>query len=178
VRTVRTASGVTAVQIVYGSRRRSRDIEQLGSAHDEAELEALKAAAARRLTRGQDELDLELDAVASAGPLEIVSSRMGHLWDALCRAYDTRGFAETAGGDEVFRQLVLAQIIEPTSELDSLRVLAEVGTDPVAYRTLKRRLPGYADDTWRAQLSAARVKQAGVAGALRRQHPVLRDRPG
>ena len=52
---------------------------------------------------------------------------MAHLWDALCRAYDTLGFDDAAGGDEVFRQLVLARIIEPTSKLDALRVLAEVG---------------------------------------------------
>jgi hypothetical protein len=165
VRTVRTASGATAVQIVHSSRRGSRDIEHLGSAHDEAELEALKAAAARRLTRGQDELGLGLDAVASAGPLEIVSSRMGHLWDALCRAYDTLGFDAAANDDEVFRQLVLARIIEPTSKLDSLRVLAEAGLDPVSYRTLKRRLPGYATDTWRQQLSAACAKHAALGPA-------------
>jgi hypothetical protein len=34
--------GATAVQIVYSSRRGSRDIEHLGSAHDDAELELLK----------------------------------------------------------------------------------------------------------------------------------------
>ena len=66
---------------------------------------------------------------------------MGHLWDALCRAYDALGFDQAAGGDEVFRQLVLARIIEPTSKLDSLRVLAEVGVDAASYPTLKRRLP-------------------------------------
>jgi hypothetical protein len=38
VRTVKTASGATAVQIVYSSRRRSRDIKHIGSAHDDAEL--------------------------------------------------------------------------------------------------------------------------------------------
>jgi DNA-binding GntR family transcriptional regulator len=37
VRTVRTASGATAVQIVHSTRRGSRDIEHLGSAHDEAD---------------------------------------------------------------------------------------------------------------------------------------------
>lgn len=63
----------------------------------------LKAAARQRLAAGQGELDLGLDAVAATGPLEIVSSRMGHLWDALCRAHDVLGFAEAAGGDEVFR---------------------------------------------------------------------------
>lgn len=36
VRTVKTASGATAVQIVYFSLRGSRDIEHIGSAHDNA----------------------------------------------------------------------------------------------------------------------------------------------
>jgi hypothetical protein len=40
----KTASGATAVQVVRSSRRGSRDIEHLGSAHDEAELEAPRAA--------------------------------------------------------------------------------------------------------------------------------------
>jgi hypothetical protein len=64
VRTVKTASGATAVQIVYSSRRGSRDIEHLGSAHDDTELEALKAAAAQRLAAGQGELDLGLEQAA------------------------------------------------------------------------------------------------------------------
>jgi hypothetical protein len=126
-------------------RRGSRSIEHIGSAHDEDELEAFKAAARQRLANGQGEFELGLDtaaaAVASSGPLPIASSRMGHLWDALCRAYDAVGFGEAAGGDDVFRELVLARIIEPTSKLDSLRVLAEVGIDPASYATLKRRLP-------------------------------------
>jgi len=37
VRTVKTSSGVTAVQIVYSSRRGSREIDHLGSAHSDAE---------------------------------------------------------------------------------------------------------------------------------------------
>jgi len=53
---------------------------------------------------------------------------MGHLWDALCPAYDTLGFDAAANDDEVYRQLVLARIIEPTSKLDSLWVLAEAGS--------------------------------------------------
>ena len=43
VRTVKTASGATAVQIVYSSRRGSREIEHIGSVHDDGELEILKA---------------------------------------------------------------------------------------------------------------------------------------
>lgn len=47
------------------------------SAHDEAELEALKTAASQRLAEDQRELDLGLDAAVGAGPLEITASRMG-----------------------------------------------------------------------------------------------------
>jgi len=53
VRTVKTAPGATAVQIVWSSRRGSRRIEHIGSAHDDAELEALKAAARQRSVPAQ-----------------------------------------------------------------------------------------------------------------------------
>ena len=43
VRTVKTASGATAVQIVYSFRQGSRDLEHVGSAHDEVELKLLLA---------------------------------------------------------------------------------------------------------------------------------------
>ena len=73
--------------------------------------------------------------------MEVVGSKAGHLWDALCRAYDSLGFDKATDGDEVFRALVLARIIEPTSKLDSLRVLGEAGVEAPSYRTLTRRLP-------------------------------------
>lgn len=101
------------MQIVHSSRRGSKDIEHLGSARDEEELAALKATARQRLAAGQAELDLGLSvaqAAAAGGPLEIVSSRMGYRWDALVAAYEALGFDAATGGDEVFRNLVLAQV--------------------------------------------------------------------
>src|SRR5438128_3161639 len=81
--------GATAVQIVHGSRRGARDIEHLGSAHDEQAVEALKAVARQRLSGGQGELELDVPTeVSGSGPLQIVSSRMAPLWGALCAAYD------------------------------------------------------------------------------------------
>ena len=59
MRTVKTASGAIAVQIVWSTRRGSRSIEHLGSAHDDAEFAALKAAAAERLAANQAVLDLD-----------------------------------------------------------------------------------------------------------------------
>ena len=85
VRTVKTLSGATAMQIVYSSHRGSRDIEHLGSAHDDAEVELLKVAARQKLAARQGELDLGLRPAdpAGGGPLPITSSPMGHLLDAL-----------------------------------------------------------------------------------------------
>src|SRR5438045_8905371 len=85
---------------------------------------------------------------------------MQHLWDALADGYGVLGFEQAAGGDEVFRQLVLARIIEPTSKLDSSRVLEEVGADPPIYRTLTRRLPVFAKDSWRQKIATACAAQA------------------
>ncbi len=170
VGTVKTASGATAVQIVYSSRRGSRDIEHIGSAHNGAELEVLTAVARQRLAAGQGQLDLGLEPRGPAGhdaggPLPITSSRMSHLWQALTRGYQVLGFEQATGADEVFQQLVLARIIEPTSKLDSLRVLEEVGVDPPAYATLKRRLPTYAKDSWRQHLARACAAHAGLGPA-------------
>jgi Transposase DDE domain len=165
LRTVKTSSGATAVQIVHSSRRGSRDIEHLGSAHSAAEVELLKAAARQRLAAGQGALDLGLDAGAPGGPLPIIASRMGCLVDALARGYEVLGLAAATGGDEVFGQLVLARIIEPVSKLDSLRVLAEAGVPPAPYRTVTRRLRVFAEDSWRQQISAACAAHAGLGPA-------------
>jgi hypothetical protein len=165
VRTVKTSSGATAVQIVWSFRRGSRKIEHIGSAHDDAELEALKAAARQRLAAGQLELDLSMGRPGPSGPLEIASSRMGHLWDALSRAYDALGFPQATGHDEVFRQLALARIIEPASKQDSLRVLEETGIAGPSYPTLNRRLPAWAQESWRQGLSEACAAHARLGPA-------------
>jgi len=151
---------------VYSRRRGSRQIEHIGSAHDEVELELLKTVARQRLVAGQGELDLGLGAPAEAGgPLPITSARMGHLWDALCAAYVALGFDQATEDDDVFRQLVLARIIEPTSKLDSVRVLAEVGVAAASYPTMNRRLRVYSAGSWREVLAAACAKHAGLGPA-------------
>jgi len=169
VRTVRTTSGATAVQIVWSSRRGSRRIEHIGSAHDETELAALKAAAAHRLAGAQDQLALALGLGAGStlrgGALPITSSRMGHLWEALERAYTAIGLDAATESDPVFKGLALARIVEPTSKVDSLRVLEEVGVPAVSYATLKRRLPAYAEDSWRDTLAKACAARAALGPA-------------
>jgi hypothetical protein len=105
VRTVRTASGATAVQIVFSFSRGSRKIEHLGSAHDEARLELLKAAARQRLAAGQGELDLGLPGqdgrgVMRAGAVDRGScgqDRRGSLNATVPVGLDRRGVISRAG---------------------------------------------------------------------------------
>ncbi len=165
VRTVKTASGATAVQIVWSSRRGSRSIEHLGSAHDEAELAALKAAAAERLAANQAVLDLGVTAPAgiraAADHLLADDASVGRT----VRRLPDLGIRVSTKGDTVFRDLVLARIIEPTSKIDAERVLSEVGVEPASYATLKRRLPSYAQPRWRQALASASARRAGLGPA-------------
>ena len=182
VRTVKTSSGATAVQIVWSWRKGSRSIEHLGSAHDDVELAALKAAAAERLAAGQTELDLGISGHLEPGTLPILSSQMTSLWETLCVAYRALGFESAAKSDNVFRDLVLARIIEPTSKIDAERVLTEVGLSPASYATVKRHLPCYAKPGWRQALAAVSAAHAKARGGMfaqpgegsgDRPHPVL-----
>jgi hypothetical protein len=160
------------VQIVHSTRRGSRDIEHIGSAHGDAEVEVLKAAARQRLAAGQGELDLGLGGAAGAGwaagrtgALPITGSRMDHLWAGLSRAFEVLGLDAACGGDEVFRALTLARIIEPTSKLDSMRVLEEIGVSAPAYATVKRRLPTFVTESFRQGLAAACATHAALGPA-------------
>lgn len=123
VRTVKTSSGATAVQIVWKYRRGAREIEHLGSAHTPAEVELLQAAAAQRIAAGQDELPLGVPVKADPVAVEVTGTRMGRLLDGIGHAYRQLGLDAATGGDRVFEELVTARIIEPTSKQDAARVL-------------------------------------------------------
>jgi hypothetical protein len=159
--------GDHSLQIVWSSRRGSRLIERLGSAHDQVELAAMKAAAAERLAAGPKQFwNLGVAGPPGSEPLPITSSQMTPLQGGLCAAYWVLGFESITMGDIVFRDLVLARIIEPTSKIDAARVLSEVGVEPASYATIKRRLPVYAQSTWRQSLATQAQPMPGWAASL------------
>jgi hypothetical protein len=160
VRTVKTASGAIAVQIVHSNRRGSREIEHIGSAHTSGEVEVLKTVARQRLHANQDTLDFD-DGQLGDDEAPIVASQAKHLWETLTTAYQVLGL-DRACADEVFCQLVLARVVEPTSKLDSIRVLTELGITAASYPTIKRRLPVYATEEWRQALAAACADHVGL----------------
>src|SRR5699024_5396310 len=122
------------VQVVAKEGRRNKILEHLGSAHTEAELAALMKAGREKINAGQETLDLELERDPQAAVVQ--SSRSRLLLEVLHAAWDRLGFEVVE--DEAFFQLVAARLISPTSMLDSARVLAEVGIDPVHRSTMKR----------------------------------------
>ena len=81
VRTVKTASGAVAVQIVHSNRRGSREIEHIGSGHTPGEVEVLKTVAQQRLHIDQDTLDFD-DGQLGDNEAPIVSSQAGICGDA------------------------------------------------------------------------------------------------
>jgi transposase len=57
-------------------------------------------------------------------------------------------------GDNVFRDLVISRIVEPTSLLDSARVLRDLGQTPAGYATMKRTLNRILKNNYRDRLAA------------------------
>lgn len=165
VRTVTTGSGARAVQIVWKSVRGAREIEHIGSAHTDSEIELLKAAAVQKITAGQDPLPIESPAGLVPGSLRVAGMRMGFLLDAIAGVYRWLGLDKATDGDVVFEQLVTARIIEPSSKQDAARVLDEAGMGSASYPTVKRRLPVYADPKFRRRLSGAVSATASLGPA-------------
>lgn len=112
--------------------------------------------------------------------MPITSSQMTHLWSGLCAGYRILVFESATKGDNVFRDLVLARIIEVTSKIDADRVLTEVGVEPASYATVKRHSPIYARPRMAAipgkSVRCSRRAGAGQPGLVRRVDALLRDR--
>ena len=161
VRKVCTASGAVAVQVVRKHRGQRTILAHVGSAHTDAQLGILLERARRIIAEDQGVLDIEVaaraqrvDAVADwrRGELPVGDRTLGApappgrtaathsrlLYDVLAAVYDWLGF--DAVGDAVFRDLVIARIVEPTSKADAPRVLADLGAKTLSYRTIQRHL--------------------------------------
>jgi len=66
----------------------------------------------------------------------------------------------------VFRDLVIARVVEPTSLLDAGRVLADLGRVPASYATMKRTLGRAGVGKYRDQLAALCFARAATSGDI------------
>jgi hypothetical protein len=87
------------------------------------------------------------------GAARVVGTASGLLFDALAGIYDALGF--DAVGDAVFRDLVISRIVEPTSLLDTGRVLTDLGRTAVNERTMRRALDRALTRGYRDQIATA-----------------------
>lgn len=161
VRKVKTGSGATAVQLAERAGGRDRVVEHLGSARTDAELAALLEAARGKLRPGQGELDFS-SGQAGTGQAVITSKSSALLWQVLGDAYARLGFDVI--GDESFRHLVLARVVEPTSKADSLRVLDNLGIAHASLRTMFRSLKRCIERGYREQVSTLCFEHAATRG--------------
>jgi hypothetical protein len=74
------------------------------------------------------------------------------------------GFDEV--GDEVFRDLVIARIVEPTSKIDALRVLADLGATLVSHKTIDRQVRNIPTSPVRDVVAAKCVAHSRDCGGL------------
>ena len=167
VRRVKTASGATAVQIVHKRGRIVDGIDHIGSAHDADQLALLEELARERLHAGQQVLEFDTRAAgwvdAGTAVVEATSARL--LWQALDSVYEALRF--TVIRDEAFRALVMARIVEPTSKLDTVRVLGELGVDSPSRVTFMRCLKRSVARDYRELISQACFRHATRTTRLR-----------
>lgn len=122
IRKVKTKSGATAVQIVQKSGGHISKLEHLGSAHNPKDLETLISLSKERLRGDQIFLFPNKE---NKLKIKLRRSSYSFLFQLLSRQYQKLGFS--CLNDSDFANLCIARIVEPTSKLDSLRVLSDLG---------------------------------------------------
>lgn len=148
IRKVKTKSGATAVQIAHKVYGQMRKIEHLGSAHNSAELETLISLAKERLRSNQMVLFPDQ---GNKLQIKLRQSSSHLLFQVLNKRYHQLGFSQL--GDPNFANLCIARIVEPTSKLDSLRVLADLGIYGHSKTQLFRCLERSVDQNYRKIIS-------------------------
>lgn len=176
------------MQIAEYAQGRQRIVKHLGSAHTEAELGVLLARARELLenpAQGTLELDVEpapvaaslvrpapepalFDPPAPASPQvrgasgRVVGTDSRVLFEALAAVYAQLGFDVV--GDEVFADLVIARVVEPTSLLDVARVLGDLGQEAASYKTMGRTLARAQERGYRDLVAGACFEHAVSTG--------------
>ena len=148
IRKVPTKSGATAVQIIYKKYGQITNVDHIGSAHNPKELDTLVALAKQRLQGTQQSLFPD---IAASFTIQLKQSFSSLLWQILRQQYDLLGFAQL--DDDVFAALCIARLVEPTSKLDSLRVLADLGIDQFKRDQLYRCLQMVIENNYRDTIS-------------------------
>jgi hypothetical protein len=102
----------------------------------------------------------------AARPARVVPTGSRLLFQALDDIYAALGLG--ALDDDVFRDLVMARVVEPTSVLDTGRVLAELGRKAASDKTMRRTLARCAGRGYRDKIAGLCFAHALASGHARR----------
>ena len=145
IRTTKTASGSTAVQVVRYQDRKKIIVVHIGSAHDTNELVDLKSIAASWIEKAAQQPSLFKASLPSRlVPLDkcrYLGFRYGLAYETLQKLFLIFKFHLLKA--PLLVDLVAARIIEPGSKLQSLKFLAECLGINYSRRDLYRQLPAF-----------------------------------
>lgn len=130
IRTTKTASGATAVQVVRYDQRKKVIVAHLGSAHTDAELQALKSAARFFIEARSKQRPLLLPSIGISPSTLIaldkcryIGMRYSFLYETLRRVCDIFSFHMLK--QPLLLDLAIMRLMEPASKLRSLELLEE-----------------------------------------------------
>jgi hypothetical protein len=144
IRTIKTASNATAVQIVSYQNRKRIVAQHIGSAHNQKDLLTLKQAAAEWIKNATSQLSLFSNSnrnlqTVPLDKIQYLGFRYGLLHETLSRHFTLFKFHLLR--NRLLTDLVIARIIEPGSKLQSLEFLAEFMGIEHQRRDFNRQLP-------------------------------------
>lgn len=146
IRTTKTASGSTAVQIVRYENRKKVIVSHIGSAHNREELFSLKRIASEWITRTSKQQALfpikhPSSKLVHLDKCEYLGFRYGLTYEVINKIFAHFKFHLLE--NELLTDLVVARIAEPASKLRSLKLLSEYFGIVHGHRELYRQLPKF-----------------------------------
>lgn len=148
IRKVKTKSGATAVQIAHKVYGQITKLEHIGSAHNPEQLKTLLSLAKKRLQGNQMILFPDQE---NKLEIKLRKSCSNFLYQTLNRQYQELGLSTL--NDLDFANLCIARIVEPTSKLESLAVLADLGIGDLSKDRLYRCLQNAGKKDYRKTIS-------------------------
>lgn len=156
IRKVRTASGATAVQVVRNKGKKRIIVKHIGSAHSESECEKLVTEAENYAEAHCRQPSLFAGDTTSSPQLDVAHTKLvgvTHLFarNALLSCARLCGLGALS---ELYLDLALMRIIEPTSKLRTLELLQWYFNVRYAQRTVYRMLPKLLDHQEEIEVAA------------------------
>jgi hypothetical protein len=149
IRKVRTKSGAVAVQVVRKQAGRYVIIKHLGSAYSKTREAELVEDGLKKIHENQPSL---FDDPTPLPQMSALSASSEYLYQKLLSVYQLL-FSPLK--DQIFKDLVIARLIEPSSKLDTIRILTELGLTPPSNSGVHRCLKKVVEDNYRSQIATA-----------------------